>query len=298
MFAQFMRVGLLLGCTANVAACADAVEASRLEIRVERLEKRVERLERKLQQARSELQLLKARSQQTQPRRRASHRTKNFIVAAQSADLARQTAEAAEKLRESHSTAWLGKPLDTWNTPCLIEIREVADSRAGVTSFQFKDGRATAFKMKLEGSKSDMLNELLPHEVLHTVFATHFRSPLPRWADEGAAISVESSQRHAQHDEKLKQFLLNSKTLPFRRMFELRDYPQNVEPLFAQGQSLVRFLLDRKGRRTFVLFVEDGLASDDWGEAVKRHYGYADLDTLQLAWTRNFAATYGKRIVP
>ena len=45
--------------------------------------------------------------------------------------------------------------------------------------------------MKIQGSEERVLDSVLPHEVTHTIFASHFRQPLPRWADEGACTTVE-----------------------------------------------------------------------------------------------------------
>ena len=36
-----------------------------------------------------------------------------------------------------------------------------------------------------------ILDSVLPHEITHTIFATHFGQPLPRWADEGACTTVD-----------------------------------------------------------------------------------------------------------
>jgi len=36
-----------------------------------------------------------------------------------------------------------------------------------------------------------ILKRVLPHEVTHAVLMLHFGRPIPRWADEGAAVLAE-----------------------------------------------------------------------------------------------------------
>ena len=42
-----------------------------------------------------------------------------------------------------------------------------------------------------------MLHSVLPHEMTHTVFAHHFRYPVPRWADEGGSVLSEDDANAA-----------------------------------------------------------------------------------------------------
>ena len=55
-------------------------------------------------------------------------------------------------------------------------------------------------------------------------------------------------------------------------------------PLYAQGFSTARFLIAQGGRRKFVQFLETGFKNENWPAAVKEHYGYGDLATLQTTW--------------
>ena len=68
----------------------------------------------------------------------------------------------------------------------------------GATSFVFEHGEVFGWRMTIQGSLVRILDSVLPHEVTHTIFATHFRQPLPRWADEGACTTVEHHQRTSQ----------------------------------------------------------------------------------------------------
>ncbi len=45
--------------------------------------------------------------------------------------------------------------------------------------------------MNIEGPLDRLLSSVLPHEITHTVFAHYFRTPVPRWADEGGSVLSE-----------------------------------------------------------------------------------------------------------
>ena len=55
-------------------------------------------------------------------------------------------------------------------------------------------------------------------------------------------------------------------------------------PLYSQGYSLARYLIERGGRHKYVAFVGDGLAADDWSAALARHYGVANVAQMQYVW--------------
>ncbi len=215
----------------------------------------------------------------------ANYRTTNFLVSAPTAELAREVGDAAEKYREDLATKWLGHALPQWPQPCPISVVVGQDLGAGgATSFMFDQRRPFGWKMDVQGSRERILDSVLPHEISHTVFATHFGRPLPRWADEGACTTVEHvSERRKQH-HLLVQFLTSGRGIPFHHMFAMREYPEDVLPLYAQGYALTRYLIEQGGPRKFVQYVGDGMDRNDWVGATQRHYGFDDLSELQLAW--------------
>jgi hypothetical protein len=124
----------------------------------------------------------------------------------------------------------------------------------------------------------------LPHEITHTIYASHFRQPLPRWANEGGATSVEHISERNKHRVKLNEFLRTGRGIAFNQMFAMTDYPPDIMPLYAQGYSLAEFLIQSGGRRRYVQFLGDGLQGDNWSAAVQRYYGIQDLGVLQNTW--------------
>ena len=122
----------------------------------------------------------------------AGYRTQNFIVTAPTPHFAQQVAISAENYRRDLAVEWLGRELPPWQEPCPIRV-EVGPhlGAGGATSFAFVGGQPTGWTMSIQGSAERVLDSVLPHEVTHTIFATHYGRPLPRWADEGACTIVE-----------------------------------------------------------------------------------------------------------
>src|SRR5689334_16204809 len=135
-------------------------------------------------------------------------RSKNFIVSAPTPAMAQQIGQAAEKYRRELAIEWLGKEMPTWGQPCPISAQVSPHLGAGgATSFRFDNGEVYDWEMTIQGSFERILDSVLPHEVTHTVFATHFRRPLPRWADEGACTTVEHASERNKQQRMLVDFL-------------------------------------------------------------------------------------------
>ena len=220
----------------------------------------------------------------------AGYRTANFVVEAPTPDQARKIGDAAEQYRHTLAVEWTGSPLPRWSRPCPITAQVAPNLGAGgATSFVFDKGEVFNWTMTIQGSEERILDSVLPHEITHTIFASYFRRPLPRWADEGACTTVEHPVERARQHKMLIEFLTTGRGIAFPEMFAMREYPPDVLPLYSQGYSLARFLIERGGRHKYVAFVGDGLARDDWAGALERHYGVNDIAKLQhiwLAWVR------------
>ena len=215
----------------------------------------------------------------------AGHRTANFLVDAPTDAQARRIGDAAEQYRHDLAIEWLGKPLPRWSRPCPIKAQVAPHLGAGgATSFVFDAGEVFGWTMTIQGSEERILDSVLPHEITHTVFASHFRRPLPRWADEGACTTVEHPVERARQHRLLIEFLTTGRGIAFPEMFAMREYPADVLPLYSQGYSLARYLIERGGRHKYVTFVSDGLATDNWSASLSQHYGVGGLGQLQHTW--------------
>ncbi len=220
-----------------------------------------------------------------------SARTRNFIVTASTQELANEIATAAENFRRDLAIEWLGKELADWEQPC--PIRATVDPRlgaGGATSFMFASpgrntpGRPHGWTMSIQGSRERVLDSVLPHEVTHTIFATHFGRPLPRWADEGACTTVEDISERSKQEKLLYQFLTTNRGIAFNKMFAMKEYPQDILPLYSQGYALARYFIALGGKQKFVAYVGAGMDSGDWTAATKKFYGFRNLSDLQLSW--------------
>lgn len=216
----------------------------------------------------------------------ADYRTPNFLIRnAPSAPLAKQLGETAERHRRELAILWTGEEMPRWSAPCPVVVTVGEHLGAGgSTTFFFDGGEVYGWQMNIQGSAQRLLDSVLPHEITHMIFASHFRRPLPRWLDEGGATSVEHVSERNNYHRMLIEFLHTNRGLPFNRMFALADYPPDAMPLYAQGHSVCDYLIRQGGHRHFVAFAEAGLESGKWGEAVKEYYGYPNLGRLQLEW--------------
>lgn len=212
-------------------------------------------------------------------------RSQFFLVTAPTTELAREVCEAAERFRRELAIEWLGQELPPWRDVCPIHVTVGPHLGAGgATSFKFSRGEPREWQMQIQGSRERILDSVLPHEICHTIFATHFGRPLPRWADEGAATSVEHASERSKQDQLLIQFLKTDRGIAFNHMFAMKEYPRDILPLYSQGYSLARYLIALGGKRKFVEYVGDGMQWNNWTAATQRHYGISSLHDLQITW--------------
>ena len=216
----------------------------------------------------------------------ANWRSENFvIVSAPSDQIAQEVAAQAEHYRRELASQWLGRELPRWRDPCPIVVGVgPREPSRGKTTFVPTGGEPYGWQMEVFGTRERVLDSVLPHEILHTVFATHFGVPLPRWADEGACTTVEHESERDKQEANLVHYLKSDRGISFNKMFAMTEYPRDMLPLYAQGYSVTRFLIARGGERKFVDYVGDGLTNRSWTKATQRHYGFSSLAELQIAW--------------
>lgn len=221
----------------------------------------------------------------------ATYRTTNFTVEAPNAQVAQQVGQYAEHYRKEKAELWLGKEMPQWGQPCPLQVTVTMNGSGGATSFAFDRGRILSQNMHIEGSLDRLLASVLPHEVTHTVFAYHFRQPVPRWADEGGSVLSEDDIERNRHDSLVRQILNTpGRAIPLRRLFSLKEYPSDVMCLYAQGYSVSNFLVSQSDRGTFLNFVAQGMR-EGWDKACAAHYGYRSVEELEQAWIESLRNT-------
>jgi hypothetical protein len=214
--------------------------------------------------------------------------TTNFVVDAPTEQAARQIAQYAEVYRKEKAIQWLGREMPTWPARLPVRVTIQVDGAGGATTFEYGPEGVERQYMHIEGRYDRLLNSVLPHEITHTVFAHYYRCPVPRWADEGGSVLSEDQPERTRHDQ-LAKSILNTpgRLIPLRRLFALKEYPDDVMSLYAEGYSVSNFLVTQggeKGRATFLNFVAYGMRNNEWDSAVKTYYGYRNVNELELAW--------------
>ncbi len=216
--------------------------------------------------------------------------TANFRVYARSAQLAHEIANSAEASRKQLAMHWIGKELPNWPERCPIAVNDGPNKPAsGETKYSLVPGGVANFTMSLSGTIERIIDSVLPHEMTHTVIASHLAAlgkPVPRWADEGACTTVEHLSERSKHDVMLVRYLSEGRGIAFKTLFELENYPPDMMPLYAQGYSLSCFLISQGGPRHFVQFLERGMNTNNWAMATEEFYQYPKLGKLQSAWNR------------
>lgn len=228
----------------------------------------------------------------------AIYKTQNFVVNAPTTELAQKVGDTAERCRQDLALLWLGETIRPWARPCPIQVEVGRHLGAGgETSFTFAGGEVYDWKMKVQGSEERICDSVIPHEVSHTIMATYFRQPVPRWIDEGAATAVEARVEQASYRQMLVDYLRTGKGIPFNTMVRMKEYPADQMPFYAQGFSVCEYLIAVGGHRRLVEFAKQGVDTGDWSSAVQRYYGYENLGDLQLRW-QDWVSVWFRRGMP
>jgi hypothetical protein len=227
--------------------------------------------------------------------RAAQVRSQNFVVTAPDQQTAQQFAQMAEKYRKEKAMDWLGQEMPPWPQPCPLHVKPTMGGAGGATKFNYDfRGNYEVLSMDIEGDYTKMLYSVLPHEVTHTVFAHHFRYPVPRWADEGGSVLSENDAERAHHDQLIRTYLNRQQGIQLRRLLNLKEYTEipDVMVLYAEGFSMSNYLVGLGGRQAFLGFVSMGLQGK-WDQGVKTYYQMNTVEELEQAWLKNLRDTKG-----
>ena len=217
----------------------------------------------------------------------ASYPTPNFVVHAPSEEVVMQLGQAAHIARPQLADKWLGEERPRRSSRCPIHVKVGQIGAGGATTFSFDRGEVFGWKMQIQGSLERILDSVLPHEISHTIFACHFRRPLPRWADEGAATLVEHhSERLIQRDRALT-VMRTAERIPLRSLMSMKEYPTNMQDvltLYAEGYSLADYLVQQGGKKRYLEFLQCA-HQENWDHAIKRYYGAESIERLEQLWS-------------
>ena len=216
----------------------------------------------------------------------ADFRTQNFVVTAANQQVAQQVGQWAEHYRREKSILWLGREMPNWPQPCPLRVSVSMDGPSGETEFTFGMGGVTSQRMTIRGPLDRLIYSVLPHEITHTIFAYHFKTPVPRWADEGGSVLSEDDAERDRHDKLVRNILNKNQQIPMRTLLGLKEYPPQVMCLYAQGFSMSDYLVKRSNRQHFLNFVSSGM-QQGWDHAAKSYFGHNSVEELEQAWLKN-----------
>jgi hypothetical protein len=225
-------------------------------------------------------------------------RTPNFIVHAPTQQIADRIGQLAEKFRREKAIEWLGREMTPWPQPCPLHVKVSMNGPSGATSFNFgRDnygrGMVMGQHMQIQGPLDRLMDSVLPHEITHTVFAYHFKCPVPRWADEGGSVLSEDDIERIRHDKLTRQILNSNHQFRLRQLFALTEYPQGkVMHLYAQGYSVTNYLVEMQGKHAFINFVARGM-NEGWDRAASM-YGFRTVEDLEENWLKKLRETKGQ----
>lgn len=217
---------------------------------------------------------------------KATYRTKNFIVYASSEQFAKECAETAEKYRKLLAVKWLKTVLPAWSAPCPITVNDGSLGAGGATKMLFDRGEVFGWRMTIQGSKRRILDSVIPHEVNHTILASYYRRPLPRWADEGAATLVEHEEERRRQQLMLKQAFDNKQLFEINVLLSIKEYPKDMRRvlvMYAQGHSITSYLVQVGGEQKFIRLLT-AAKQGNWGGALKTLYGFNGTHELEMKW--------------
>lgn len=216
----------------------------------------------------------------------ASYKSRNFVVNAPTAEMAQQIAERAEESRVEIANWWLGYELKPWFHPCKVNVQVGQMGSGGVTTFAFNGGEVGDWNMNIQGSFERIMDSVIPHEVSHTIFACHFRRPLPRWADEGAATIIEHPVERERQKQLVRQIMKANQQIRFRELLEMKEYPSDMQKLlnlYAEGYTLCEWLVFNWGQKNYLACV-NAAHQEGWDQAIAAHYPYKSVEELEQGW--------------
>jgi hypothetical protein len=216
----------------------------------------------------------------------AKHVTPNFEVEAPTVAMAEKVALTAERCREELAIEWLGQKLPNWSARCQVRVKVGQMGAGGATTFAFGSGHVFGWDMNVQGSLERILGSVIPHEVSHTIFASHFRRPLPRWADEGAATLAEEDGERRRQQKLAEEVMPTKRRIALRELLQITEYPKNMQhvlTLYAEGYSLANYLVQQGGKPRFLAFMQDA-HQRGWDEAIHQHYDESNIEALEKKW--------------
>lgn len=216
-------------------------------------------------------------------------RSPNFVVQViEGSEDADAIAQAAEAHRKQLFGEWFGYEAPNWSKPATIKVKAGPIPAGGETHYKHDGGEVWGWKMQISGPRERLAVSVLPHEINHTVFASHFRRPTPRWFDEGCAEAVEDCEEHARQRGIFKRKLEAGQVYRLGKLMSAMEYPRDVGSFYAESFCLVEFLIGKRGIDALLAYGADYTTA-----GAIRHLGYQSPESLEAEFLPWFRSKYG-----
>lgn len=227
-----------------------------------------------------------------------TYRTKNFFVTSASGN-ARMYAEALEYNRLKNAIEWTGKPLADWTRPAYVRINEMnMPEGGGTTNGGWMSGGGTPYVIDIKGNPQNLLMDIIPHEVMHTVTADALKIMPAMWIMEGMATSAETDLKQAKlYGDSLRRFIQSGITPNIRKFADNKQYPVDpitnpggVMPFYGAGNAIANYLIQQGGGgmqgKQKLMQATVYANQNGWNAALGKFYGM-NINQLQSGWVNS-----------
>lgn len=209
----------------------------------------------------------------------------NFITYQTSdPERSKQIVNRAEQVWVEIHRAWFGGNPEPLREPCVISWREVNGRGGGATTFEETGPAISSPRMEIFGKWEHLLNDTIPHEVMHLLLRTHLGHRPARWIDEGVATTTESDSLITHYEDELIGYLRDGRVPPINVTLSLSEYPSDVLPFYAQSVSMCRWLIGTYGKDKLIELSHSHNRQASWTAAFREVYGFSSLQEVQDAW--------------
>lgn len=215
-----------------------------------------------------------------------------------------QTAAECESIRLQVVETWLGKDGNqAWKPKCDLVLHSTAASYLAATG-QPGDRSVASALIRAERGKVNQRRidvraynprwlEHLPHELTHIMVNGWSSNPqLPRWIDEGMALTADSPGKRAGHLRDLTSALRTGSVLRMNALMTLEEYPADcsINAFYGQSLSVVELLVARGGHEKFTNFARMA-PQTGYDDALRKTYGIRDIAELEFLWLADLRRT-------
>jgi hypothetical protein len=160
-----------------------------------------------------------------------------------------------------------------------------ASQTVGSSAISLSGGRVTRRRIDLLAVDVDQGLSALPHELVHVLFADAFPTTAPpKWAEEGLALLMDSSDKRSRHARDLDTAFRAHSTIPLERLLSDVGYPATSQraAFYGQSMSLVDYFIQLDSPKEFVRYL--GLSAERGQDyALQAVYGM-DRRDLEQRW--------------